>query len=182
MLDKVKCVLCYDFRICLARVYIVKPLLKRSCKCKEKVVHKPDRDSFISILNARAKSRALERPIHDQIIYTRLESQIMVSKLHLSTCTRSVGVSHKFSISRPCLLHTAMSFFCKKTIVVVLYYSRWWHHTNYATLLQYSWSCLSSKRVAGWGNQKYCLNAIRNRRLSLGCIACCLLSSCGTLY
>lgn len=124
MLDKVKCVLCYDFRICLARVYIVKPLLKRSCKCKEKVVHKPDRDSFISILNARAKSRALERPIHDQIIYTRLESQIMVSKLHLSTCTRSVGVSHKFSISRPCLLHTAMSFFCKKTIVVVLYYSR----------------------------------------------------------
>jgi hypothetical protein len=63
------------------------------------VVHKPDRDSFIGILNARAKSTALERPIHDQIIYTRLESQIMVSKLHLSTCARSVGVLHKFSIS-----------------------------------------------------------------------------------
>lgn len=124
MLDKVKCVLCYNFRICSTRVYIVKPLLKRSCKCTEKVVHKPDRDSFIGILNARAKSTALERPIHDQIIYTRLESQIMVSKLHLSTCARSVGVLHKFSISRPCLLHTAMSFFCKKTIVVVLYYSR----------------------------------------------------------
>ncbi|KAH9569138.1 hypothetical protein CY35_03G116400 [Sphagnum magellanicum] len=123
MLDKVKCVLlyCYDFRICSARVYIVKPLLKRSCKCKEKVVRKPDRDSFTSILNAHAKSTALESPIHDQIIYTRLESQIMVSKLHLSTCTPSVGVLHKFSNSRPCLLHTAMSFFCKKTLVIVLY-------------------------------------------------------------
>jgi hypothetical protein len=83
MLDKVKYVLCYDFRICKAILYIVKPLLNRSCKCKEKVVHKPDRDSFISVLNARAKSTALERPIHDHIIYTRLETQIMVSKLHL---------------------------------------------------------------------------------------------------